>query len=49
MASKKPALFYANAEKLNRARKVAKSPKDVLAEYKKLGGAFSEGHGVEEV
>lgn len=42
-------LFYANADKLNRARQTAKKASDVKKEYENLGGVFHEGYGVEPV
>lgn len=42
--------FYANKEKLNRAKLAAITNKTkVVDEYLKLGGALQKGYGVEEV
>ena len=42
-------LFYANAVKLAKAKKVGKTREQVKAAYENLGGAFTEGFGIEEV
>jgi len=46
---KGPVLFYANADKLARAKKLASKPADVLKEYEAMGGALLEGRGIEQV
>jgi hypothetical protein len=45
--TKKPVLYYANKDKVQRAQKLvdAKEFKTLKAAYESLGGLFAEGHG----
>lgn len=46
---KKVVLFFVDAVKLARAKKLAAKPSDVRRLYEKFGGLLQEGRGIEEV
>lgn len=44
---KEPQLFYANADKLKRAKAKGKNAKEIKAAYEAMGGTFTAGYGLE--